>query len=148
MSPTPRRSQRQSPNDLLPTGTRGQFQIYDDSMPASSQPQTPQHLPEARHQSRFHPSYTAPASQRNESPGSVQANTGRRRGTRSDSPTGMETPGFQGLYGGQENTDDEVMFNRAAQRLWALGSGRGHGRSMSDTPEREPSFADNRGDYR
>jgi hypothetical protein len=51
----------------------------------------------------------------------------RRRGTRSDSPTGMETPGFQGLYGGRENIDDDVMFDLAAQRLWALSSARTHG---------------------
>jgi hypothetical protein len=54
----------------------------------------------------------------------------------------MERPGFQGLYGGQENIDDDVMFDRASQRLWALSSARRHGQSMSNTPEREPSFAD------
>lgn len=57
----------------------------------------------------------------------------------------MDTPGFQGLYGGQENTDEEVLFDRAAQRLFQLSSARRHGRSMSNTPERELSFADDRG---
>jgi len=117
-------------------------------MPATFQPQTPQHLPEARHQSRFYPSYTAPASGRMESPRSSRSEVARRRGTRSDSPTGIETPGFQGLYGGQENIDDDVMFNRASQQLWALSSARRDGRSMSNIPEREPSFADSRGDIR
>ena len=120
-------------------------------MPATSQPQTPQHLPEARHQSRFHPSYTAPASGRAESPRPSRSELTRRHGTRSDSQTGMETPGFQGLYGGQENIADDVMFDRAAQRLWALSSARRHGRSMSNTPDREASFADiadSRGDIR
>jgi hypothetical protein len=148
VSPTLRGSQGRSPEDPPPTSDRRPFQIYDDSMPASIQPQTPQNLPEARHQSRFHPSYTAPTRQRIESPGPGRSTTGRRRRTRSDSPTGMDTPGFEGLYGGQENTDDEVIFNRAAQRLWALGSAGRHGRSMSITPDRDISVSDNRGEYR
>jgi hypothetical protein len=83
-----------------------------------------------------------------ESPRARRSENTRRRGTRSDSPTGMETPGFQGLYGGQENIDDDVMFDRASQQLWALSSARRRGRSMSNTPDREPSFADSRADIR
>jgi hypothetical protein len=83
-----------------------------------------------------------------ESPRPSRSEVSRRRGTRSDSPTGIETPGFQGLYGGQENIDDDIMFDRASQRLWALSSARRHGRSMSNTPDRELSFANTRGDIR
>src|SRR4051812_37712397 len=36
------------------------FRIYDDSLPASSQPQTPQNLPESRHRSRLLGAHTAP----------------------------------------------------------------------------------------
>jgi hypothetical protein len=60
----------------------------------------------------------------------------------------MDTPGFQGLYGGRENADDDVMFDRASQRLWALSSARRRGRSMSNTPDRETTLADGRGDIR
>jgi hypothetical protein len=65
----------------------------------------------------------------------------RRRGTRSDSPSGLTTPGFRGLYGGQENTDEESRFDRAAQRLFAASSARRRGHSMNSTPEREISIA-------
>ncbi|KAI1753137.1 hypothetical protein F4782DRAFT_99061 [Xylaria castorea] len=37
------------------------FRVYDDSLPASFQPQTPLNLPEARHQSRLNGFHTAPA---------------------------------------------------------------------------------------
>jgi hypothetical protein len=148
VSPTLNGSQGRNAGHPTSASAPRPFRIYDDTLPALMQPQTPQHLPEARHQSRFHPSYTAPTGGRMDSPGPARSTTGRRRRTRSDSPVGMDTPGFQGLYGGQENTDDEVIFNRAAQRLWELGSARRHGRSMSNTPDRETSLADNRGDYR
>lgn len=36
----------------------------------------------------------------------------RRRGL---SPRGMDTPGFEGLYGGQENHDDVDLFDEAVQ---------------------------------
>lgn len=29
---------------------------------------------------------------------------------RGDSPVGLTTPGFQGLYGGIENTDEEALY--------------------------------------
>ncbi|RYC55355.1 hypothetical protein CHU98_g10854 [Xylaria longipes] len=37
------------------------FRVYDDSLPASLQPQTPLNLPEARHRSRLYGFHTAPA---------------------------------------------------------------------------------------
>jgi hypothetical protein len=52
----------------------------------------------------------------------------RRSMTRSDSPLGLLSAGFQGLYGGRENGDDEqnwtdgLRANNAAMRLWGRDS--------------------------
>jgi hypothetical protein len=70
-------------------------------------------------------------------PSASQSGATRRRGTRSDSPPGLETPGFGGLYGGQENADEEILFDRAQRRLWALSSARISGASISNTLEGE-----------
>ena len=43
------------------TPSRRHFAVYDDSVPASMQPQTPQNLPEARHRGRIHGPFTAPS---------------------------------------------------------------------------------------
>lgn len=92
--------------------TRGQLQIYNDSLSPSAQPETPQNLPEARHQSRLRGSYTVPA--RHGSPLDIPTpTTSRRRQTRpgtNPSPTGLQTPGFLGLYGGIENSDEAQLF--------------------------------------
>ena len=56
---------------------------------------------------------------------------------------GLMTGGFQGLYGGRENGDEEqnwaegVRFNNAGVRLWGLRDVRDDGRSMRETPEPE-----------
>jgi hypothetical protein len=34
----------------------------------------------------------------------------------------LNTPGYEGLYGGLENTDEEVLFDRASRRLWTSSS--------------------------
>ncbi|KAK3314795.1 hypothetical protein B0H66DRAFT_322455 [Apodospora peruviana] len=105
------------------------FRIYDDSLPASSQPRTPQNLPEARHQSRLlRGSYTVPTAGGGHFPHlpiTTPTTTGRlRRGIRlgggrrrNASPPGLQTPGFMGLYGGIENTDDSVLFQEASGEL-------------------------------
>jgi hypothetical protein len=55
----------------------------------------------------------------------------------------MTGEGFQGLYGGRENGDDEqswldgVRFDNAEIRLWSVGDTRTEGRSLNNTPERE-----------
>jgi len=95
--------------------TPSRFRIYNDSLPASSQPQTPQNLPEARHQSRLRGSYTVPA--RHTSYPIRTPTTGRLRRHlegRNPSPPGLREPGFMGLYGGVENTDDSILFARAS----------------------------------
>ncbi|CAJ2511053.1 Uu.00g066780.m01.CDS01 [Anthostomella pinea] len=94
--------------------------IYNDALPASSQPQTPQNLPEARHQSRISGAYTAPV------PRMVTRSmrrTGAIRGRPDNgrSPNGLNTPGFHGLYGGMENSEDSRLYDEAS-RLREEGS--------------------------
>ncbi|KAI0456000.1 hypothetical protein F5B21DRAFT_513585 [Xylaria acuta] len=70
------------------------FRVYDDSLPASLQPQTPLNLPEARHRSRLYGFHTAPAR-------AIVTRQPIQRSTASPM-----TPGFQGLHGGGENSED------------------------------------------
>lgn len=77
--------------------------IYNDHIPASSQPQTPEHVPEARHQSRYHPSYTAPV-RRNLYWRYRRADT-MDEGRVAEADRSARSPGFDGLYGGQENDE-------------------------------------------
>jgi hypothetical protein len=162
-SPSPpsntRRGQSRLTSSELPPGTPSRtYQVYNDALPRSSQPQTPACLPEARHQSRFHPSYTAPVRRggpranridrgRRQDPSldSIQQlSTPLRRGTgRSASPTGMMQGGFSGLYGGRENGDEEqnwaegVRFSYAEMRLWGSRDSRNNGTRLRETPEPE-----------
>ncbi|KAI1293370.1 hypothetical protein F5Y03DRAFT_329867 [Xylaria venustula] len=93
------------------------LRIYDDSVPASLQPKTPLNLPEARHQSRLYRFYTVPARP-------VGMRRSAQRSTASPfirhdghSPSGLTTSGFQGLYGGVENSDDTELHH-GAPRLY------------------------------
>ncbi|KAK4167301.1 hypothetical protein QBC43DRAFT_297616 [Cladorrhinum sp. PSN259] len=110
------RDTREPPTGRSSRVSHAAFQIYDDTLPASSQPQTPQNLAEARHQSHIRGSYTAPA--RRISPSLFQTPTtiGRRRRVRESSPPGLQTPGMMGLYGGLENTDDSTLFQQGMMR--------------------------------
>ncbi|KAK3344452.1 hypothetical protein B0T25DRAFT_328231 [Lasiosphaeria hispida] len=117
----PRTPSRATPSRST-SRTPGGFRIYDDSLPASSQPQTPQNLPESRHQSRLRGSYTVPT--RRTSPLPISTPTTSRRvrwrlGGRlvTRSPPGLREPGFVGLYGGIENTDDSVLFEQASRDM-------------------------------
>jgi hypothetical protein len=98
------------------------IRVFDDRIPGSLQPQTPLHTAESRHQSRYHPSYTAPPAQVVAAPVTISMRSLHSRGARSNSPPGLNTPGYEGLYGGLENTDEEVLFDRASRRLWAASS--------------------------
>ncbi|KAI8959482.1 hypothetical protein F5Y11DRAFT_301979 [Daldinia sp. FL1419] len=103
--------QRDEPEPI--SGIELGFRIYNDSLPASSQPRTPLNLPEARHQSCLHGSYTAPLPR----PGSrsiYRSSTEREMEDIPSGPSGLETPGFQGLYGGRENADDSTLFYEAS----------------------------------
>lgn len=162
--PTPHQNKasRSSRNHKPPTPSRS-YHVYNDGLSPETQPQTPAHLPESRHQSRFHPSYTAPVAAparsgfhlirsgdgANDEISSSRSRHGSvtpsRRGPvgRSNSPIGLLNEGFRGLYGGRENGDEQrnwtdgVRFNNAEMRLWGLRDARGDGRSLRETPERE-----------
>lgn len=115
-----------------PSVRMGRLQIYNDSLPPSVQPETPQNLPEARHQSRLRGSYTVPA--RRDSPlGIPTPTTSRRWQARSGlDPTlaGLQTPGFLGLYGGIENSDEVQLFEQAERELEARLSRMQHSSSF------------------
>lgn len=89
--------------------TTPQFPVYNDALPMMTQPRTPRHLPESRHQSRFHGAYTAPAGREGRRQIDNDTPTTRHRGRqRERSPLGMSLPGFQGLYGGSENVEEDT----------------------------------------
>ncbi|KAH8816303.1 hypothetical protein F5884DRAFT_217347 [Xylogone sp. PMI_703] len=119
---TPRRSRdSETPLRICPSPPV-RYQIYNDTLPSSIQPQTPDQLPEARHQSRYHPSYTIPNNNRfalsrllfdNITPRSSSQHSGSplgramdRGGVRMPSPIGLSDEGYRGLFGGRENTGD------------------------------------------
>ncbi|RSL65490.1 hypothetical protein CEP53_003685 [Fusarium sp. AF-6] len=93
--------------ELDATTPKRHLPVYNDRFPTREQPQTPRELPEARHQSRFDGVYTAPAGGRRQRVEVQQTPSRRARVRRNRSPTGLSTPGFQGLYGGSENVDDD-----------------------------------------
>lgn len=123
-------------------------QVYNDSFPPLSQPQTPANLPESRHRSRWHSSFTMPT-RRPGTPSrwarpSLDAGMApprvdregyelRPRHRGSGSPVGMRSRGFVGLFGGRENGDDEEMLGRGLREL----SSTRRQRSPDGTPERE-----------
>ncbi|KAG9243488.1 hypothetical protein BJ878DRAFT_481067 [Calycina marina] len=112
-------------SDDMPHTPRS-YRVYNDRLPAFMQPQTPEQLPEARHRSRYHPSYTAPvrsvrqrlrswsipftdgASEPYASPEPRilfhASTTPTRRGGRYGIDSGLTSEGFEGLYGGLENS--------------------------------------------
>ncbi|KAH6851296.1 hypothetical protein B0I37DRAFT_373726 [Chaetomium sp. MPI-CAGE-AT-0009] len=106
----------------------GRLRIYNDFLPASSQPQTPQNLPEARHQGRPQGSYTVPARRTSPQPPRTQTAIRSRRvwrRRREPSPLGLRTLGLEGLYGGTENMDDAELVEEMAEdmaRSWASPS--------------------------
>ncbi|RYP67928.1 hypothetical protein DL771_006961 [Monosporascus sp. 5C6A] len=108
-SPTPSTAEEPAFGEHTP-----RLAVYNDSVPASLQPQTPLNLPEARHQSRLHGAYTAPVV-RVETRSAYQSGAVRRRPNNGDSMAGMATPGFRGLYGGIENSEDSTLFEEASR---------------------------------
>ncbi|KAK7977683.1 hypothetical protein PG996_003735 [Apiospora saccharicola] len=91
-------------------GTDLGVRVYNDSLPASLQPQTPRNLPEARHRSRLDGSHTAPAPR-------VASRTAQYSSwhyNRTRSPSGLAAPGFRGLFGGTENSGGSAQLIREA----------------------------------
>ncbi|KAK6825062.1 hypothetical protein PG987_012556 [Apiospora arundinis] len=107
--------------------TDPEVRVYNDSLPASLQPQTPRNLPEARHQSRLHAPHTAPAHRVR--PRSTY-HSGRHHGS-THSPSGMAAPGFRGLFGGTENSDDSARFSN--EELYNRQDETGEGDAGLDT---------------
>ncbi|KAI0142589.1 hypothetical protein F4776DRAFT_514101 [Hypoxylon sp. NC0597] len=102
-------------DELEPTrDSEARFRIYNDALPASSQPQTPYNLPEARHWSRLQGSYTAPIPRLTPRP-RYYSSTNREPREATSSPSGLKTAGFQGLYGGRENSEDSTLFYGASR---------------------------------
>lgn len=90
--------------------------VYNDSVPASAQPITPRHLPEARHQSQLLGSYTAPVL-RSRQDATYHRSIVGNAGAQGRNPIGLEIPGFRGLYGGAENSDDSALYLEAARNF-------------------------------
>lgn len=103
-------------SETISQRTHYRLQIYNDDMSALTQPRTPQHLPEARHQSRLIGSYTAPLPRPRQRSTYDTGNISDRRDRPNETP-GMETPGFRGLYGGVENADDSALYQDATRFL-------------------------------
>ncbi|PSR93687.1 hypothetical protein BD289DRAFT_175398 [Coniella lustricola] len=118
-SQSPRRQAREHSASLsaVPSTPRRRIRVYDDLVSSTRQPQTPEQLPEARHQSRLPMSYTAPVVRfRSDRPLVTEppATVHRPYRRRELSPMGMSAPGFEGLYGGRENDDDVALFDEAS----------------------------------
>ncbi|KAI1762785.1 hypothetical protein GGR53DRAFT_500364 [Hypoxylon sp. FL1150] len=86
------------------------FRVYDDSLPAASQPQTPYNLPEARHHSRLHGTYTAPI------PLAGPQSVYRERSQEGNyGPSALETPGFHRFHHGRDRPDDSAVLYEASR---------------------------------
>ncbi|SZF06405.1 unnamed protein product [Blumeria hordei] len=133
------------------------YQVYNDEISPSTQPQTPANLPESRHKSRHHPSFSMPTKlfRRNRRTYSIDAvnATGRhyRQGTSSShspgngtiSPSEMAESGDGDLFGGRENEDEELNWVQGMRlynprvRLWRQEDSGSNERELDRTPESE-----------
>jgi hypothetical protein len=164
-SPTsspPQTQDRQTAVVVNPETPSRPYRVYNDNLSPNMQPQTPANLPESRHQSRYHASYTAPVTRQAARPDTSSITTTGRAGTRglvrrrhqpvytpvrgghrNGSPSGMREEGFEGLYGGRENGNEEqnwvdgVRFNNAETHLWGERDARNNGQALRVTPEPE-----------
>ncbi|EAQ86995.1 predicted protein [Chaetomium globosum CBS 148.51] len=126
-----RRDDRSSSEISSPSPTfmnRGRLRIYNDFLPVSSQPQTPQNLPRARRQNRLQGSYTAPARRISPQPDLATATIRPRRTRqrrREPSPLGLRTSRLPGSDADTENMDDAALLEGVAgdmARSWASPS--------------------------
>ncbi|KAI5862254.1 hypothetical protein GGS23DRAFT_573455 [Durotheca rogersii] len=111
------RHDSRSQEETEPAGGQevGQLTIYNDFLPASSQPQTPLQLPEARRQSRLRGSYTAPVLHAPRRPGH-QPSIGTRRQERARGSSGFEAPRLGGRHGGRETAENSASSGETSRR--------------------------------
>ncbi|KAI0107064.1 hypothetical protein GGR51DRAFT_559750 [Nemania sp. FL0031] len=83
------------------------LRVYDDSLPASWQPQTPRNLPEARHRGRLYGFHTAPARPIVTRRPIQRFTVSQSRLQNDHNPSIPTTPIFQGPHNGEENSDTE-----------------------------------------
>ncbi|KAH7146561.1 hypothetical protein EDB81DRAFT_497220 [Dactylonectria macrodidyma] len=125
-------SPRAAPRPYSTEGVMAQFNtrvatsrgipVYNDGGSTTEQPQTPQQLPEARHQSRFDGSYTAPVRERRDRTitETTSVDSWGPQARHTGSPVGMQRPGFQGLYGGIENVEEDWPGAEADTQMESL----------------------------
>ncbi|KAJ2975411.1 hypothetical protein NUW58_g8362 [Xylaria curta] len=91
------------------------WRVYDDSLPASLQPQTPLNLPEARHRGRLYGFHTVPARPvvtRRPFQHSIASPSIHQDG---HSPSGAATPRSRGFHGDVKNSGDTTLQHDASQ---------------------------------
>lgn len=101
--------------------TPSRLRVYNDSMPAATQPRTPHHLPEARHQSRLNGVLTLPIRRAHpvptplsDTPAVARQRRQQEREGRAASPPWLRRDRYGGLQGGIENADGSVMYERSS----------------------------------
>lgn len=101
--------------------TPSRLRVYNDSLPAATQPRTPHHLPEARHQSRLNGVFTVPIRRAHPAPTPLSdtpavARQRRQQGRegRAVSPPWLRRDRYGGLQGGIENADASIMYERSS----------------------------------
>jgi len=103
----------------VPT-TPSRLRVYNDSLPAATQPRTPHHLPEARHQSRLNGAFTVPIRRAHpvsmplsDTPAVTRQRRQQERERRAVSPPWLRRDRYGGLQGGIENADAS-MYARSS----------------------------------
>jgi hypothetical protein len=101
--------------------TPSRLRVYNDSLPAATQPRTPHHLPEARHQSRLNGAFTVPirrahpvSTPLSDTPAVARQRRQQERERRAASPPWLHRDRYGGLQGGIENADASIMYERSS----------------------------------
>ncbi|KAK1836226.1 hypothetical protein QBC39DRAFT_339146 [Podospora conica] len=104
----------------VPT-TPSRLRVYNDSLPAATQPRTPHHLPEARHQSRLNGAFTVPIRRAHpastplgDTPAVARQRRQQDRERRAMSPPWLRRDRYGSLQGGIENADASIMYGRSS----------------------------------
>ncbi|KAK0741063.1 hypothetical protein B0T18DRAFT_393752 [Schizothecium vesticola] len=101
--------------------TPSRLRVYNDSLPAATQPRTPHHLPEARHQSRLNGAFTVPIRRAHpvstplgDTPAVARQRRQQERERTAVSPPWLRRDRYGGLQGGIENADASIMYERSS----------------------------------